>query len=180
MIPIVVAVPIVVVVGVCAGIGWLLAHVRPMPSGEVRAVVGPVHQEYAVDPVVLHAALIRQVGRVRGAGVARSTPTSLDVNVRPSMTRTDDAMGLFVHIEVSGRPGGGTTCSMHAQPKSAFAIKASSQRALRGFDRDLRMGLKRDEGIRVIDVDGASVPLPSASDPMPRAETPAPSGAWWS
>lgn len=57
MIPLAVAVAILVVAGVCAGIGWVLAHARSMPDGEIRAVVGPVQQSYAVDPATLHAAL---------------------------------------------------------------------------------------------------------------------------
>ncbi len=172
MIPIPVALVFVVIVGVCGGIGWLLAHARPMTTGEIRAVVGPVHQAYATDPVTLHAALVRQVGRVRGASVARTTPTTLDVNVRPSLSRTDDGMGLFVHIAVSDRPGGGAVCAMHGQPKSVFAIESSSERALRGFDRELRMGLKRDEGIRVFDVDGASTPYTGAPTPTPMPAPP--------
>ena len=34
------------------------------------------------------------------------------MNVRPSLSRTDDGMGLFVHIAVNGRPGGGAICTI--------------------------------------------------------------------
>ena len=132
----------------------------------------PCSSPYAVDPATLHTAIARQVARIRGASVARSTPTSHDVNVRPSMSRTDDGMGLFVHVEVSARPGGGAICSMHGQPKSMFAIEDSSERALRGFDRDLRMGLKRDEGITVFDIDGVSTPYAGAPTPPPHPPAP--------
>jgi len=178
---------LMVVVGIFGGIGWAIANTRSMPDREIRAVVGPIQQAYAVDPATLCTALGQQIGRVRGASVARTTPTSLDVNVRPSLSRTDDAMGLFVHIDVYERPGGGAICSMHGEPKTALAVKDSSASALRGFDRELRMTLKRDKGIRIIEIDGASTPhvgshvvaQPTVPAPSPGAAAVPASPAWW-
>lgn len=156
-IPFPVALGIMAIAAVVSLYGWLNARLRTTPPEVIRVVVGPIEREYLCEPAALHAAMLREVGRVRGCRVARSTPTSLDVAMRPSLARADDGMGLFVHIEVSATRPGHSLCRMHGQPKSALAIGATSERALGAFERELRMGMKSHERIVVRGSAGPSI-----------------------
>lgn len=168
---------ILVVLLICAGIGWVTARVRPVPATGIRPVVGPIAQCYGADQATFRSALERELGRVRGAKIATCTATSFDVNMHPSLARADDGMGLFIRIDLDGPASGPVTCTLHGQPKALLASNTIAERALAAFERELRMGLKNHEGIRLVDAAPQTVTQPP---PMP-AEPPggADVGTWW-
>jgi hypothetical protein len=134
---------------VAAAYGWLMAHVRQAPASIVPTV-GPIERSYDADGRTLRIAVESQIPRVRGARVARSDAHSLLVNVRPSIGRLDDAMGLFVQILIVDLGAGSSSYRLTGRAKSGVAIQRSTAVALQSFERELRMGMKRDQGVRAV------------------------------
>lgn len=130
---------------VVALVGWALAHVRPVPA-QVRDDLGPVVRSYAVPAAHLVQALRTTIGGLRGVQLAEDTGDVLTCNVRPRMSRLDDAMGLFVRIRIEATSTG-SRYSVTGMAKSSIALSSSSESALVGFERDLRMAMKRATGV---------------------------------
>ena len=172
-VPIPIALVLMVIGGVCWLYGALNARLRTKPTGEITAVVGPVHRTYMAETAALHAAVGREIGRVSGARVIQATQNSFDIDMRPSLARVDDGMGLFVRVELMATGPGRTRCTVFAQPKSKWALDSSSASALRGFERDLRMGLKRNAQLVVADEHDVVVAMPAPATPAPAMPAPA-------
>lgn len=178
--------------GMCWLYGAVNARTRRIPARGIQSTLLAIHRTYNIDAPSLHQAIGRELPLVSGARVVRSTPMSFDVDVRPSMGRADDGMGLFVRVDVQSDASGRGVCTVGGQPKSRLAVESSSQRALGAFERDLRMGLKRDERVVAIDAAAsaqvatpaaAAAPAPKvgpvvASGPLPLDRS-VPIRRWW-
>ncbi len=191
-----VPIPVAGIILVIAGVVWLYgaanARLRRTPNGQIKPVVGPIHRTYQTDFSALHSAIGRQIQQISGARVIASSGDSFDVDVRPSLARVDDGMGLFVRIELLATAPSRTRCTVFGEPKSGLSLESSSRSALHGFERDLRMGLKRDQQVVVTDVHETEMPPsppvsapsapPPAQAPAACAPQPAPQATqqWWS
>lgn len=142
---------IVLVGGAVALVGWALAHGRQAP---VRTTddLGPIHRAFPVAPDHLRAAVLRQTGAMRGVKVFDAGAAQVRLNVRPSAARLDDAMGLFVTVSFA-ESAGQSWYQVTGQAKSRIGIPASSERALCEFERQLRMGMKRTQGLTALGSD---------------------------
>ena len=87
-----------------------------------------------------------QVAHIRGATILSADDREIRFDLRPSLRRLDDAMGLRIVIRVTDGDGG-CGYSVTSEPKSVVADESRSAAALAEFERDLRIGMKHDEGL---------------------------------
>lgn len=133
------------IVGLIALTGWILAHARPAPA-VVRDELGPVVRTFQARPADLFDAVHRTLVQLRGVRVDAVDGTTVTCSVRPKAGRLDDAMGLFVRIRVEPASSG-SQYRVTGMARSSVGLASSSARALVGFERELRMDMKRTSGI---------------------------------